>query len=365
MKKIFIILFIICLVAISGCAEKKEPIKIGAVLTMTGSGAHIGEEVRDGLNLAIEEVNARGGINGREVELVLEDCKTDKEEAIKIFRELEETNPPHVYVSVTSLISVALAPLAEEYSVPLVGLVTAANHDVLIGDREWVFRTFSTTEDEVPPIISIAQEKKLKSMGILYLNNAYGQSVGNLLKQEFEKIGGEVFMESFEADEGDYSDRLSKFKDLESIYVIGFDPHIITGLKQIREMDYQGIVIGPATTTLPSVRNIPEADGVYVAAPLIYKKEFPFAQEIKSKYEVKYDKPFSHYAGQGYNFVKIIEGLLEKESEATRKTIKEVFEKGFTYHGVFGTLDVKPGDHEMGFDEVSAQIVDGEINYFE
>ena len=365
MKKIFIILFIICLVAISGCTKKKEPIKIGAVLTMTGSGAHIGEEVRDGLNLAIEEVNARGGINGREVELVLEDCKTDKEEAIKIFRELEETNPPHVYVSVTSLISVALAPLAEVYSVPLVGLVTAANHDVLIGDREWVFRTFSTTEDEVPPIISIAQEKKLKSMGILYLNNAYGQSVGNLLKQEFEKIGGEVFMESFEADEGDYSDRLSKFKDLESIYVIGFDPHIITGLKQIREMDYQGIVIGPATTTLPSVRNIPEADGVYVAAPLIYKKEFPFAQEIKSKYEVKYDKPFSHYAGQGYNFVKIIEGLLEKESEATRKTIKEVFEMGFTYHGVFGTLDVKPGDHEMGFDEVSAQIVDGEINYFE
>ena len=118
MKKIFIILFLICLVAISGCVEQKEPIKIGAILTMTGSAANIGEEVRDGLNLAIEEVNARGGINGREVELILEDCKTDKEEAIRIFKELEETNPPDVHVSITSLISIALAPLAEEHRVP-------------------------------------------------------------------------------------------------------------------------------------------------------------------------------------------------------------------------------------------------------
>ena len=159
--------------------------------------------------------------------------------------------------------------------------------------------------------------------------------------------------------------KLSKLKDLDSIYIIGFDPHIINALKQIREMNYQGIVFGPATTTMPNVRSIPEANGVYVAAPLIYKEDFLFAQEIKSKYEAKYNKPFSHYAGQGYNFVKIIEGLLEYKDEVSRDTVKLVFDEGFTYHGVFGTLNVNPGDHEMGFSVVPAQIIDGEVNYLE
>ena len=115
----------------------------------------------------------------------------------------------------------------------------------------------------------------------------------------------------------------------------------------------------------PDLGEYPQANGVYVAAPLVYKKDFLFAQEIKNKYESKYNKPFNHYAGQGYNFIKIIEGLLEKEGEVSRETIKQVFDRGFTYHGVFGTLDVKPGDHEMGFEEVSAQIVDGDLRYFE
>ena len=153
-KKKFLIAIIpigvILLLTISGCVEQKESIKIGAILTMTGSAANIGEEVRDGLNLAIEEVNARGGINGRNIELILEDCKTDANESIRIFNNMEANNPPHVYLTITSLISLAIAPLAEENSAPHVVLVSAADHDTLIGEKEWVFRTFSTTRHCFP-----------------------------------------------------------------------------------------------------------------------------------------------------------------------------------------------------------------------
>ena len=164
--------------------------------------------------------------------------------------------------------------------------------------------------------------------------------------------------------EGDFTEEISKYLELDAIYVIGFDPHIIKGLEKIRELEYQGTVFGPATTTLPAVRSIPEANGVYSPAPLVYKKEFIFAQEVKSKYEAKYNAPFSHYAGQGYNFIKILEGLLENQEEVTRNTIKQVFEKDFSYDGVFGTLNTAgKRRHEMGFDLVPAQIVNGEVNY--
>lgn len=363
MKKCLIILLVICIVAVSGCTEQKDNIIIGAILTMTGAGANIGEDVSNGLNLAIEEINSRGGINGRMIELIVEDCKTDADESIKIFNNMEANNSPHIYLTITSLISLAIAPLAEENSAPHVVLVSAADHDELIGNGEWVFRTFSTTEDEIPPLISIAEDKGLQSMGILYLDNGYGQAVSALMKEEFEKIGGTVMMDPMPA-EGNFTEELSKYLELDVIYVIGFDPHIIKGFEKIRELDYNGTVFGPATTTLPGVRSIPEAEGVYAPAPLVYKQDFLFAQEVKSKYEAKYDKPFSHYAGQGYNFIKILEGLLEDQEDVSRATIQKVFEQDFSYGGVFGTLNTAgKRRHEMGFDLVSAQIINGEVNY--
>ncbi len=68
---------------------KKEPIKIGAILSLSGPGKGEGTGARDGLVLAADEINSRGGINGREIELIIEDSQTNPEEGKKAFSKIE------------------------------------------------------------------------------------------------------------------------------------------------------------------------------------------------------------------------------------------------------------------------------------
>ena len=230
----------ILMIFINGCPNKKDSIKIGAILTLSGPGKTIGEEVRNGLLLAAEEVNAYGGISSRPIEIIIKDCKTDVAVAQDVFNEMESKEQPLVYVSVTSLISVALSNMAEEKKVPLIGLVTAAATKTLIGEKKWVFRTFPTPQGEVPPILSILKAKNIQNLGILYLNNEYGIGVGTRLQTEFESLGGIVQTSSFDGDTKDFRAPIEGLRKMEAIYIVGFDPHIIGALENLREIKYQG-----------------------------------------------------------------------------------------------------------------------------
>jgi ABC-type branched-subunit amino acid transport system substrate-binding protein len=340
--------------------EKKESIKIGAVLPISGPGEFIGTEVMDGLLLAADEINTWGGINGRKIEFIIEDSKTNSQEGKKAFNRIEATCHPVLYVSMTSSGSMALAALAEQNKVVLIGLV--ATIPKLTKEKEWVFRYYTTAIIEVKPILPILQELKVKKLGILYLNDDYGASVFKLLKKEFEATGGIVRSKAFDPKEFDYKEQIAKLKDMEAIYSVGFDNHLKNVFKQLIEENFRGFLLGGHGATSSIVTSIPEANGVYVAAPAIYNPNFLFAKELKEKYEAKYNKPLNHLSANGYDFVKFLAGLLE-DKEISRENVKILMEEGFIYSGVFGSIDVKPGDHDITFPLYPARIVDGKIKY--
>ena len=341
---------------------REETLKLGAVLSLSGPGSYSGEEVRDGLLLAIEEINSRGVINGRKIELILKDSKTNPQEAEIAFDRIEEEHHPLLYVSTLSSISVRLAPLSEENKVVLVGLVTASPK--LTEQKEWVFRYYATAEHEVPPIISILDQLKVKELGILYLNDEYGISTAEPLREEFEKTGGIVKSVPFEAPTFDFEKEINQLKELEAIYTIGFVNHVGAILRQLKEENYDGFVLSAeAATTFNSLTaEVSVTDGVYVAAPIVYNQNFVLAQEVKGKYEDKYGKSFTHQSANGYDFIKLLAGLLEDE-EISRDNLKRLLEAGFVHPGVFGNIDVEPGEHDIVFPLHPAQIVDGEITY--
>ena len=123
-----------------------------------------------------------------------------------------------------------------------------------------------------------------------------------------------------------------------------------------------GEIISTTTATLPSIISIEEADGLYVTAPAIYNKNYPFADKIKKRYEEKYGKPFTQYSANGYDFIYIIAGLLEDKA-MTKESVKAILDKGFVYSGVFGNIELKSGAKDIFFPLFPAQIRDGEIIY--
>ncbi len=124
-----------------------QPIKIGVTLAITGPGSGLDIEIRDGMQMAVDEINSRGGINGRPVELIIVDNETNPEKAKKDFLEIEETHAPLLYVSSTSTIATAVAPLAEENEVVLIAL--AATAPGVTKQKEWTYRYFPAADDEV------------------------------------------------------------------------------------------------------------------------------------------------------------------------------------------------------------------------
>jgi len=164
----------------------RESIKIGVILSISGSGSYIGEQTRDGMQMAADEINTRGGIDGRHIELIIEDNQSSPDEAKNKFLEIEEIHTPLMYVSSLSSISTSVAPLAEDNEVVLIALSATAPGVTV--DKQWTYRYFPTADDEVIPIMQMLKELNVNNLGILYQNDEFGRSILVAVETEFENF---------------------------------------------------------------------------------------------------------------------------------------------------------------------------------
>ncbi len=338
---------------------KEEPIKIGAIISLSGPASNL-VDVRDGMNLAADEVNSRGGVNGRKIELIIADSKTKLQESKEAFNRIEATHHPIIYISTLSYVSTALRPLAEKNKVALIGLVIG--NPTFARKKKWIFRYYSSAETEVPPIMYILHNLKIKKLGILYSNDEYGLAFFTLLKEKFENKGGLVKSEAFDIQDFDFREEIGMLRDMKAIYAVGFPKHLSEAFSQLKEENYDGLILGPSAAATSSVRKLPAANGAYIAAPIIYNPNYLFAKKVKVNYEANYGKPFNHQSANGYHCVKILAGLLE-DKEVSRESVRNLLEQGFTYPGVLGYLDVKPGEHDIAYPLYPARILNGKIKY--
>lgn len=114
----------------------------------------------------------------------------------------------------------------------------------------------------------------------------------------------------------------------------------------------------------PEFFNIPEMQGVYGSAPAIHNPGFIFAQEVAEEYETRFGKKLDFAGAVGHHVASIFVGLLQDE-ELSRENLKRILDQGFTYSGVFGTVDVLKGGHDLSFPLYPTQIVDGKIEYLQ
>jgi len=337
----------------------REPIKIGVTLAETGPASGLDIEIRDGMQMAVDEINSHGGINGRNIELIFVDNESNPEKAKKDFLEIEETHAPLMYVSSTSTVSTAVSPLAEEREVVL--MVSATAREITV-DKQWTYRYFAMADVEAVPILQILDDLDIKNLGILYLNDEYGRDVSNEIATRFENSEGIVTKEAFEPNAIDFKENIAKLQNEDAIYVVAFPDYVKIIFKQLREANYSGEILAPSDAVTFNVITMPEADGAYLAAPIIYDTKFLFASTVSENFESRYNKQFDHFAANGYDIVRLLGGLLENE-ELSRDNVKRILDEGFSYSGVFGSVDALPGVHDISFPLFPSQVVDGKLEF--
>jgi len=335
----------------------REPIKIGVTLAETGPAGGIDIEMRDGMLMAVDEINSHGGINGRLVELIIVDNESNPEKAKKAFLEIEETHAPLFYITSLSTVSTAVSPLAEEHEVVL--MIAATAREITV-DKQWTYRYYPTAEIEAVPILQTLDDLDIKNLGILYLNDEYGRDVSNEIATRFEDSEGIVSKEPFEPNVIDFKESIAKLQNVDAIYVVAWPDYVEIIFKQLHEANYSGEILSTSDAVTFKIINMPEADGVYLAAPIIYDTKFLFASTVSENFELRYNKQFDYFAANGYDIIRLLGGLLQNE-ELTRENVKHILDEGFTYSGVFGSVDVLPGEHDMSFPLFPSQVVDGKL----
>jgi|FLYL01.1.fsa_nt_gi branched-chain amino acid transport system substrate-binding protein len=183
-----------------------EPIRIGALTSLTGPFTAWGVQVRDGMQLAVNEINAAGGVGGRMLELVVTDDQSNAEEATTGFERLvEREGVVAIGGTISSDVGLATSRLAEELEVPLF-LVKAGSEQILTQNSRYTFRTCLPAAPMVAgPVLQYAQEQGLDKVGAIIADYAWGQAIRSALVDTFEGSGIELQVEVAPIGEQDFT----------------------------------------------------------------------------------------------------------------------------------------------------------------
>ena len=192
------------------------PVQLGAIEILTGPNAAYGTAIRAGLELALEEVHAKGGVlGGRRINLIVEDSAGNKDQAINAARKLIGRDRVVAIIGPTlSNEMFAAGPVANERRVPILGTSTTANGITDIGP--YVFRTSLPEADVIPVTLRAAQARGVKTVALMYANDdAFSKSGFDVMKAAAEKAGlNIVAVEAFGSKDTDFSAQLTKVRAL-------------------------------------------------------------------------------------------------------------------------------------------------------
>jgi len=347
MKKIWVGVVILIIAALAillvVTQTKREPeeIKIGILYSQTGSLAPYGEKALRGIRIAIDEINQKGGIDGKKIRIIVEDAKSNPKDSVSAFQKLVTVDKVPVIIGpIASSLALACAPLANQKKVVLFS--TGASALDYTSPNDFTFRNWPTAKLLAQRIADIAYSiMGLRKIAILYINNDMGISYKLAFINRFEELGGKIVaIQSFEQDDRDMRTQLAKIKIFtpEAIYLLGHAFEIAQALKQIREIGIKAQILSNIGIEDPKVIEIAgeAANGViYTTSSYNPKEHNPRIRNYEEEYLRRYGEHSDAFAATAYDAVYIIKEAIEKGGYSS-KGIKEALFKIKNFPGITG-----------------------------
>ena len=171
-----------------GCAKNDDgEIKIGVILPLTGPGAPYGQAEREGIELAINQFNAGGVVNGkRKIRLIIEDSKTEPASGVSAINKLIQLDKVKVVIGdLASSVTLAMAPIAESHKVLLI--TPGASNPKISDAGDYIFRLYPSDDYQGKLLAKWASTKGINQVGIIHINNDFGFGLKDKFKSDFER----------------------------------------------------------------------------------------------------------------------------------------------------------------------------------
>lgn len=353
MKRWMVLIFCILLFA---CKPQTETVQVGAILSFTGPAAAFGEEARRGIDLAVEEINSQGGIDGKEVSVVYEDDATNPTKAVSAWSKV---------VNVDGVVGViggtwdfnynAIAPLAEQDSLVLITPQNLKTPGMIMNNYTFTMRPHMTTV--VGTLEEYMAESGYTKVAYVRFVSPFGEAMGEGLEMVMANVDGEVVLEeTYDSIGGnDFLTVTEKVKEsgAEAVLIDMVGPDVLTFLKRLKENKMNIQVL--AHTGMLDVYNTPDVDMNLLDGVVYFDWDQPPTEEFVSKYEAKYGEKPKRSADGAYDAMKVLAEGLGSGKEVNKYLEDNSFE---TVNGKFNFVD-----HVINTRIVYVQeIVDGKIN---
>jgi branched-chain amino acid transport system substrate-binding protein len=328
-------------------------IKIGLSGALTGGDAILGQTQREGVQLAVDEINGAGGINGRKIELVTEDEANDPSRMAQIAQKfVSQDRVTAILGGTNDGTAQVLAKVAEKAETPLV--VPFANGDQITQGNKWAFQVDVASTAFVRAAMEYMTEK-YDRIGIAYDNNAFGQADRKFALEDLKELGKQAVADvSMPNEAGDYTAQLAKLRRAGAEAL--FTPMGGTNVAQLRKdmirMNYEPDIVGPNSLAFQSMIEI---GGKVVEDKVqfhdVIDESKPDVREFQKKFNERFNKEAtSGFELLGYDAMMILaEGLKKAGDDLDPEKIRAGIESLQDHQAVSGregsTISYSEQDH--------------------
>lgn len=303
--------------------------KVGQIEALTGPSAAYGIRARDGAQLAIDEINAAGGVAGVNLELAAQDMANDPKQAVTLFRQSATDNAVIASIGPTNSVGfIPIVPIAGQVSLPLIGDGSGAPVKEWNG---WCYRVNPISSSAVPVVLKkIVGKLGIKRMAVIYDQTQDGQ-VGDatVAKSLAKELGYEVVAyEAFRAGDQDFSPQLATIRAAkpDAIYVAAATGDGVRVTSQIKEMGFkQPLITGYGSFQDPvywdGTKGQIKGDYTWLAQDL----SSPSGQlkQFLERYNKKYPQEATSFSTYGYDAVHTLAAAIKKAGGADRAKVQQ------------------------------------------
>jgi branched-chain amino acid transport system substrate-binding protein len=350
-------------------AQAADPIRIGAIFSVTGPASFLGEPERNTVKMLEEDLNKAGGLLGRKLEIIVYDDESDATKAVTaVDRLLKRDRVVAIVGPSTSGSTLAVVSKVEEAKVPLVSC--AAAKKIVEPVKRWVFKVAASDILAVKKIFTNLKQRGLTKVAILTASDAYGAGGREDIKELAPRTGITLAAdEVFGPKDTDMTAQLTRIKgtDAQALIVWGTNPGpavIARNRAQLRIATPLYMSSGVASKKFIELAGPDSVAGILLpAGRLLVEGQLPGSHPQKKilsgyikEYEKRFAQPVSTFGGHAWDAVMVVAQAIRNGASAEPAAIRDALEKIRGFYGTAGEFNFSPEDHSGLTEDAFAMI---------
>jgi len=323
MIKVFTTLALAALLAAPVGAQ--QVIKIANIVELSGPGATSGTNFKDGVMLAVKEINASGGILGRKIETTTSDTQSNPGVAKGLTQKAVDQDVFAVFGPVFS--GSIMVSMAETRRAEIPNFTGGEAASITMQGNPYVFRTSFTQATAMPKIARyITDQAKVKTLALIYVNNDFGKGGREMLMKALEKSSTKIVADvSTDSGQIDFSAAVLKAKqsNADAVFVYTNEEESARALRELRKQGWTKPIIGETVLTSQKVIELAgeAANGAVAHVGLTVDAPLPAIRAFRAKFEREYKYICDHNGLKGYSGVYALKAAIEKVGKFDRKAV--------------------------------------------